>query len=93
MAKLQIKNENLAPFGGFFRVIGIFSAKPAPATVSYLKVTAFENTSPLSHPLTLPSPLSPLTLPSLKLLGIICDNLKSFFYLCIVMIFIEMTDI
>ena len=84
MAKLQIKNENLAPFGGFFRVIGIFSAKPAPATVSYLKVTAFENTTPLSHP---------LTLPSLKLLGIICDNLKSFYYLCIVMIFIEMTDI
>ena len=50
MAKLQIKNENLAPFGGFFRVIGIFSAKPAPATVSYLKVTAFENTTPLTLP-------------------------------------------
>lgn len=70
MAKLQIKNENLAPFARFFLVIGIFSTKQAPATVSYLKVTAFENASPLS--------LSPLTLPSLKLLGIICDNIKRF---------------
>lgn len=55
MAKLQIKNENLTPFARFFLVIGVFSTKPAPATVSSLKVTAFENTTPLSHPLTLPS--------------------------------------